>query len=85
MTAAAGAEIALAEHLLATLDRGAFTSTCRYAVALVLLDLCCEGVDRHGAPPAVLTNHQMAHKVIELDWPQARPFEGDALRQNRGG
>lgn len=85
MSDAAGSELALAERLLALLDRGAFTSTYKYAVVLALLDLCLEGADENSAPPTVLTTRQAAEKVIELYWPQARPFAGEVLRQNRGG
>ena len=85
MNGAATGEIALAERLLALLDRGAFTSTYKYAVVLALLDLCLEGADESGAPPTVLTTRQMAEKVIELYWPQARPWsDGKVLRQSNG-
>ena len=55
---------------------------------LALIDLCVES----GHPPSVLTTPQLARRVVELYWPQARPFETRpdqndrrTLLQNRGG
>lgn len=89
MTPPPGGEIELAERLLGLLDRGAFTSTYKYAVVLALLDLCLEGTAADGSPPTMVTTRQLAGKVVALYWPQALPF-GDAsavqvLRQNTSG
>ena len=55
---------------------------------LALIDLCVES----GHPPSVLTTPQLARRVVELYWPQSRPFETRpdqtdrrTLLQNRGG
>jgi len=81
--------IAFAEAVLGLLDRGGFVATYKYAVLLGLMDLCLEGTSRTGEPPDMVTTRQLAEKVVELYWPQTRPFEGRAvtgavLRQNTG-
>jgi 5-methylcytosine-specific restriction endonuclease McrA len=79
--------IRFAEKLLALLEEGSFSSTYKFAVLLGLIDLCLEYADRHGDPPVVVTTTQLAHKVIELYWPQTSPFgapPGLFLLQNAG-
>ena len=79
--------LALAERILAMLDRGSFTATYKYAVLLGLLDLAMEQTSRSGVPPDSVTTAQLADRVIELYWPHAVPFEAahGVLRQNQGG
>lgn len=79
--------LAFAERLLGLLDQGQFTATYKYAVLLGLMDLCLEHTQRSGAPPATVTTHQLAEKVIAMYWPQTRPFgheQQGMLRQNTG-
>ena len=70
------------EKLLQVLGHGGFSSTYKYAVLLALIDLCVEA----GQPPTVLTTAQLARRVVELYWPQARPFPSAqrVLKQNNG-
>lgn len=79
--------IAFGEKVLALLDQGSFTATYKYAVLLALIDTCLEGVDASGRPPSAVTPRQLAVRVIELYWPQARLYgtssdEAIVLRQN---
>jgi hypothetical protein len=89
MTGVTSDPFEFAGKLLGLLQYGGFTSTYKYAVLLGLLDLCVEFNTRGGAPTVVTTN-QLAHKVIELYWPQTWPFKpsprarGDVLYQNTG-
>ena len=81
--------IKLAENIFQLLDRGGFVATYKYAVLLGLIDLCLEGTTRTGEAPDMVTTRQLAEKVLELYWPQTRPFEaegmtGAVLRQNTG-
>lgn len=70
------------EKLIQLLAQGGFTSTYKYAVLLGLVDLCIEA----GQPPTSVTTTQLARRVVELYWPQAREFEPNSvLRQNAGG
>lgn len=66
--------IRFAEKLLGLLDQGQFTATYKYAVLLGLMDLCLEHTQQSGTPPAMVTTDQLADKIIELYWPQTRPF-----------
>jgi hypothetical protein len=76
--------IALAERIFQLLDQGRFTATYKYAVLLGLLDLCLENVTRTGRAPETLTTRQLAEKVLELYWPQTRPWSTGELRQSSG-
>ena len=76
--------LALAEQLLTVLADGAFTATYKYAVLLALVDLCVEQSTRTGRAPTSVTTRQLAEKVLELYWPQARAFDQRTLRQNSG-
>lgn len=74
---------------MAVLDRGSFVSTYKHAVLLALMDLCLEHGGRHGEPPSAISTAQVARKVTELYWPQARPFSfagepARVLRQSSG-
>ena len=76
--------IALAEKVLALLAEGSFSATYKYALFIALLDLCLEQTSKRGAPPGVLTTRQLAEKTIELYWPHAIPFEGQAVLRQGG-
>jgi hypothetical protein len=71
------------EKLLQVLAQGGFSSTYKYAVLLALIDLCVEA----GHPPTSVTTAQLARRVVELYWPQVRPYPQAqrVLGQNRGG
>ncbi|WP_375768833.1 HNH endonuclease [Archangium gephyra] len=76
--------IALAEKVLTLLAEGSFSATYKYALFIALLDLCLEQTSKRGAPPSVLTTRQLAEKTIELYWPHAIPFEGQAVLRQGG-
>lgn len=82
--------IAFGEKVLALLDQGAFTATYKYAVLLALIDVCLSSADAHGRPPRLVEPRDLAARVVELYWPQARPYgtvgdEAVVLRQNSSG
>jgi hypothetical protein len=77
LTAADGAAIAFGQRILALLDTGSFTASYKYAVLLAVLDAVLEGTDEHGRPPTVLRGRDIGRRVLELYWPQARPFTDD--------
>lgn len=70
------------EKVLQVLSQGGFSATYKYAVLLGLIDLCVEA----GHAPTSVTTAQLARRVVELYWPQVRPFPATrgVLRQNRG-
>jgi hypothetical protein len=62
------------QRVLQILDDGSFTTTYKFAVLLALVELCFEEAAVPGPTGAVLTTRQIADKVVELYWPQARPY-----------
>jgi 5-methylcytosine-specific restriction endonuclease McrA len=79
-----GAAIAFGQRILALLDTGSFTASYKYAVLLAVLDAVLEGTDEHGRPPTMLHGRDIGRRVLELYWPQARPFTDDGpLAQSR--
>lgn len=81
--------IAFAEKVLQLLDEGRYTATYKYAVLLALMDLVLEHTTRSGSPPDVLMTRQLAEKIVEIYWPQTRPFahgrQATVLAQNLRG
>ncbi len=69
-----GGAIAFAERVLQLLDEARYTATYKYAVLLALMDLVLEHATRSGSPPDAVTTRQLADKVVEIYWPQTRPF-----------
>ncbi|MEZ4458997.1 MAG: HNH endonuclease domain-containing protein [bacterium] len=79
--------IEFATQLVDLLDRASTTSTYKYAVLLGMLDCCQARVERDGSVPSVLTTRELARRVLEIYWVQARPFAvtGGVPQQNSGG
>ena len=81
--------IGFAEKVLELLDEGRYTATYKYAVLLALIDLCLEGTQASGAPPAMVTTRQVADKIVEIYWSHTVSFasrtEALILRQNARG
>ena len=72
------------QRVLQVLEDGKYTTTYKLAVLLAFVELCFEGAAVPGPTGAVLTTTQLADKVTELYWPQARPYaaaSGAALQQ----
>ena len=74
--------IALGEKLLALLDESARTTTYKPALLLALIDRVQEHMDT-----GVVPVRDLAERVIELYWPQTRPYAttGTVLRQSNTG
>lgn len=86
MTARDDDAIAFAEQVLTLLRQGAVSTTYKYAVLLGLIELALEGVSASGAPPTMVTTHQLAEVVVRLYWPQVAPYaDGAVLRQSNTG
>lgn len=68
--------IVFSERLLELLDEGRYTTTYKFALMLVLIDLVLESTEVSGSPPLLLTTRQIAEKTIEIYWPHAVPFAG---------
>jgi hypothetical protein len=77
--------IAFAEKLVVLLDQGVCTATYKFAVLLGLIDVCLERTSGTGRAPSRIPARDLAGKVVELYWPQTKPFRGRLiLRQNSG-
>ncbi|HLT38641.1 MAG TPA: HNH endonuclease [Enhygromyxa sp.] len=73
--------IAFAAQLLELVHHAETTASYKYALLTALIELA---VERHGAGVEVdtLTTRELASRVLELYWPQARRFHGrERLRQ----
>lgn len=71
--------LAWAQLLLTVLEEGRRTATYKLAVLLALLDCCVLGTDRHGRAPQTVPVRDLARRVLELHWPQARPYAGGTV------
>ena len=75
--------LAWAQLLLTVLDEGRRTATYKLAVLLALLDCCVLGTDAQGRAPRSVAVRDLARRVLELYWPQVRPYTGGTvLRQS---
>lgn len=68
--------------MVAILETGRRTATYKLATLMALIDHCTENLP--GAPDDALPVpiRDLAHRVLELYWPQVRPFDGHELRQS---
>jgi hypothetical protein len=66
--------LGFAQLLISLLDEGRRTATYKLAVLLALIDSCMLGTDADGRSPAHISTRDLARRVIELYWPQVRPF-----------
>jgi hypothetical protein len=74
----------LGQRVVGILETGLRTATYKLATLMALIDHCIEHLPE--APDARLTVPvpDVAHRVLELYWPQVRPFQGQLLKQIRG-
>lgn len=72
--AGAGDAAAWAQLLLTILDEGRRTATYKLAVLLALIDCCALSADGQGRAPTRVPVHDLAVRVLELYWPQVRPY-----------
>ena len=68
-----------AQLLLTVLDEGRRTATYKLAVLLGLLDCCVLATDASGRAPAAVPVRDLARRVLELYWPQVRPYAGGTV------
>lgn len=73
---------AWAQLVLTILDEGRRTATYKLAVLLALIDCCALSADADGRAPSRIPVRHLAVRVLELYWPQVRPYarsDGDPL------
>ena len=70
----AGTAAAWAQLVLTVLDEGRRTATYKLAVLLALIDCCALSADARGRAPSRVPVRDLAVRVLELYWPQVRPY-----------
>ena len=65
---------AWAQRLLTVLNEGKRTATYKLAVLLALIDCCALSADAAGRAPTSIPVRDLAARVVELYWPQVRPY-----------
>ncbi|PRP97551.1 HNH endonuclease [Enhygromyxa salina] len=83
MAAQSDDTIAFATQLLELVHRADTTTSYKYALLIALTELAVEGHGRAGK--GELTTRQLATRVLELYWPQARAFHGGEHLRQLGG
>lgn len=71
----------LGQRVLAILETGLRTATYKLATLMALTDHCVEHLPADPDDALDVPIPDLAHRVLELYWPQIRPFEGHELRQ----
>ncbi len=70
----AGNATAWAQLVLTILDEGRRTATYKLAVLLALIDCCAMSAGADGRAPTQIPVRDVATRVLELYWPQVRPY-----------
>lgn len=78
-----GDALALGQRLVQVIEIGRKTSTYKLATLVALLDLAVEQLPDDPAAALRISLHDLADRIIDLYWPQTRPYlEVGMLRQN---
>src|SRR5215475_6713303 len=72
----------LGQRVVAVLETGRRTATYKLATLMALIEHCIENLPAHRVDPLPVPIPELAHRVLELYWPQVRPFTGHELRQS---
>ncbi|GFG73218.1 HNH endonuclease [Mycobacterium botniense] len=72
----------LGQRVVAILETGLRTATYKLATLMALIDHCIENLPERPADVLRVPIADLAHRVLEIYWPQVRPFEGHQLRQS---
>ena len=70
-----------AERLLALLESTKRSATYKFATVLAILDVATAHTDEWGLPPDTISAKEVGRRVVELYWPQTRPFAVGAMNQ----
>ena len=74
--------LVLGQRVVAILDPGLRTATYKLATLMALIDHCIENMPERPDDVLRVPIPELAHRVLEIYWPQVRPFEGHELRQS---
>lgn len=72
----------LGQRVVAILETGLRTATYKLATLMALIDFCIENMPQRPDDVLRVPIADLAHRVLEIYWPQVRPFEGHHLRQS---
>ena len=72
----------LGQRVVAILETGLRTATYKLATLMALIDYCIEKVPERPGDVLLVPIPELAHRVLEIYWPQVRPFDGHDLRQS---
>jgi hypothetical protein len=84
MDRAAHDPLAVGQRIVAILETGARVATYKLATLSALVDHCIEHLPVDPAARLRVPVPDLAERVLELYWPQVRPFEGLVLKQSSG-
>lgn len=74
----------LGQRVVAILETGLRTATYKLATLMALIDQCIEHLPDSPDDVLAVPVGDLAHRVLELYWPQVRPFHGQLLQQIHG-
>lgn len=75
--------LALGQRIVAVLETGRRTATYKLATLMALMDHCIEHLPADADAELDVPIRDLAERVLEIYWPQVRPFEGSlVLRQS---
>ncbi|HEY5856812.1 MAG TPA: HNH endonuclease [Aldersonia sp.] len=74
--------LALGQRVIAILETGRRTATYKFATLTALVDHCVEHVPADSRAALDVPVVELTDRVIEIYWPQVRPFGGMRLRQS---
>ncbi|MGV9735952.1 HNH endonuclease [Rhodococcus aetherivorans] len=74
--------LALGQRVVAVLEAGARTATYKLATLSALVGFCVGHLPADPAAALDVPIDALAERVIDLYWPQVRPFDGHRLRQS---
>lgn len=72
----------LGQRVVAILETGLRTATYKLATLMALIDLCIENFPDEPTASLEVQIPNLARRVLEIYWLQARPFDGRELRQS---
>lgn len=74
--------LVLGQRVVAILETGLRTATYKLATLTALIDHCIENLPDRPSDVLRVPIPVLARRVLELYWPQVRPFDGRELRQS---
>lgn len=72
----------LGQRVVAILETGLRTATYKLATLMAIIEHCIENMPTQPTDTLSVPIQDLAHRVLEIYWPQVRPFDGHVLRQS---